>query len=445
MRRLYRWACLAMGMGLAPLAVVPVLQAPAGAATHAVTRTPGTTWGAFSPCSSNASQNCATVYAVAFSSNGSTVYIGGSFTKLISPSGTQSVSCNNLAAIKESTGLPDTTFKCPTGWNGPVFSLAVANGRVYAGGKFTRVAGRAGGNLAAFNGSTGAVDTSFTGTTSAGVYTISPTQGGADLYLGGAFAKVDGWHSQPMAAEVNATTGSFVSTFAPRIAYSGSKSPCPSHYACSGSVHTFFAGSNASGNSTLYIGGQFTSIGGKPRYTIGAVNPTTGAVTPFTAPVKPSGASSDPPADQWVSQIIQSGQALYVGQAGPDQFLYRYNLSGTMQWSDAPSGDVQTIALSPDGSQVYVGGHFNCWCSGSNRPPQSKTTNMHLARVSTSGSLDTSWDLFYQPWASPDYYGVWALGFDPANGDLWVGGEGLYIQPYGTSTKYQAPKVAVFR
>ena len=147
--------------------------------------------GALLPWNPNAS---GTVQAIAAS--GSTVFLGGSFTK-VGGKGHQ-----RLAAVDATTGAPITTFK-PT-INAEVMTLALSGSDVYAGGMFTTVNGATHDYLAALNTSTGVLDPAFTGSADAGV--LASTVQAGKLVIGGDFANVNGG-SQNHIAALNPATG----------------------------------------------------------------------------------------------------------------------------------------------------------------------------------------------------------------------------------------------
>jgi len=423
---------------LSVLLLLPVVRtARAGASTTTtVTSTPGSTWGVFAPCPSKPSENCGAIYSIV--NAGGVVYIGGSFTELISPNGEQSLPYQDLAAITESTGQPDTAFG-PHTFNGPVDALAVSpdGSELYAGGQFTTIDGSTAHAqyLAAFSSGNGA-HLAFPGSTNGAVYALLTS--GTSLYVGGVFWRADGqW--QPHAAELAASSGALDQAFAPQIAYSGPTSPCYSRFACRASVHSFYLGTDANGAPTLYLGGEFTSVGGQARFDLAAVDPSTGAVTSYD----PHIIQYQDDAMDWVSQVVQDGSEVVAGEAGYNNILIAFGLSGQTLWHDVASGDIQAVAVDSSG-HVYAGGHFNCWCNGPRTPPPTgPDERIHLARVSaTTGALDSTWAPFYEPWWSPYFFGVWALDITP-DGDLWAGGEGTYIKANGLT--YPAPKLAVFR
>src|ERR1043166_2197392 len=88
------------------------------------------------------------VYAIVRS--GDVVYLGGSFTSLVSPNGSTTLPADGLAAIDANTGQP-------TDWrpvaNGTVFALAasVDGSEIYVGGTFSTIDGVARSKFAAIS------------------------------------------------------------------------------------------------------------------------------------------------------------------------------------------------------------------------------------------------------------------------------------------------------
>jgi hypothetical protein len=136
-------------------------------------------------------QTNGTVWSLAYS-NG-VVYAGGAFTSVRppgSPLGTNEEPVSYLTSFNSSDGSW-------TGWsptvNGTVYAVAVSpdGSTVYAGGTFTSADGVAVHNLAAFNTTTGALITSFKPNVNAKVTSIAVSPDGSTVYFGGSFSKVD--------------------------------------------------------------------------------------------------------------------------------------------------------------------------------------------------------------------------------------------------------------
>src|SRR5919112_976597 len=152
-----RLTTFSAGLAMAALMVVlAIALAPPAHAALGLRDTPDKTW-----------MTNGIVYDQALSEDGQTLYIGGKFTQLRPPAGTPGTAqpVNDVAAIDVATGAPVSAFKPAVtsndGTTPAVRTLAVRNGRVYVGGRFTTVGGQARLNLAAVDPATGAVDTAF--------------------------------------------------------------------------------------------------------------------------------------------------------------------------------------------------------------------------------------------------------------------------------------------
>ncbi len=147
------------------------------------------------------------VYALAAASDGSKVFLGGGFTTVGgSPRG-------RLAAVTPDTGELVASWTTSASNNLVRALVADSADRLYVGGSFARIGGRAIPRLAAVSQSTGAVDTAFAPQPSATVRALTLSEDDTKLYAGGGFTAVGG-SSRAGAAEVSATTGA-VTAFAP--------------------------------------------------------------------------------------------------------------------------------------------------------------------------------------------------------------------------------------
>jgi outer membrane protein assembly factor BamB len=198
--------------------------------------------GALLPWNPNAS---GTVQAIAV--KGSTVYLGGSFTK-VGGKGHQ-----RLAAVDATTGTPIAAFK-PT-MDAEVLTLALAGSDVYAGGMFTTVNGAAHTYLAALNGTSGVLDPAFTGSADNGVLASTMTADGTKLVIGGNFTHVDG-SSQNHIAAVSPTTGATL-PWATHTSYGivALAADASGIYAAGAGNGGNFAAFNPSTGSSLWVGG----------------------------------------------------------------------------------------------------------------------------------------------------------------------------------------------
>ncbi|MEI6304925.1 MAG: hypothetical protein WCP09_02830 [Candidatus Taylorbacteria bacterium] len=126
------------------------------------------------------------VIALVLSSDGSTLYAGGTF---ITVGG---VTCNRLAAIKTSDGTASTTFNPNMGNRVNAVALSSDGSKLYAGGYFTTVGGVTYNRLAAIKTSDGTVVSAFNPDLGNRVMAITLSSDGNKLYAGGLFATVGG-------------------------------------------------------------------------------------------------------------------------------------------------------------------------------------------------------------------------------------------------------------
>src|SRR5579875_465607 len=128
-----------------------------------------------------------TIGTVAASPDGSTIYVGGSFTKV------DGVSRNHIAAFSSSNGalLP---------WNpnvsGKVSAIATNGDNVYIGGTFGKVGTTARTNLADVSASTGTL-LSWAPTTNDTVTSMDVSSDGSQVVIGGYFTQVNGLSQSP--------------------------------------------------------------------------------------------------------------------------------------------------------------------------------------------------------------------------------------------------------
>lgn len=140
-----------------------------------------------------------TVYALAGSADGSTIYIGGTFATV---GGTPRA---NLAAVT-STGTVRSDWSADTTGTAPdVLGLAAAGANVYASGRFTGIDGTTRKRLVLLN-STGNLITTFNPAPTGTVRVIAPSADGTRLFAGGAFNAIGG-ASRVGIAELNPATG----------------------------------------------------------------------------------------------------------------------------------------------------------------------------------------------------------------------------------------------
>lgn len=249
-------------------------------------------------------------------------YIGGAFTSV------GGLVRSNLARIRRDGSVdPNWIPDC----NGPVFALATANNTVYVGGAFTQISGQARSGIAALNVLTASAG-SWDPNASDVVRAIVPS--GRRIFVGGAFISIGGQTRNRVAA-LDAETGR-ATEWNPDI---GGESAAVTSIAISG--------------NTLYVGGNFTSAGGKPRNRVAALDSDSGAATPW-----------NPNADAAVTSIAVNGNSVFVGgqftSIGAENRNRLASIDATTgrasNWNPDPDGDV--LALVTLGDMVYAGGTF---------------------------------------------------------------------------------------
>jgi Domain of unknown function (DUF5122) beta-propeller len=273
------------------------------------------------------------------------VYIGGSFTT-VRPPGTTSraVVRNHVAAFDAKTGK---LLRWNPNANGAVRSLAVSRWTVFLGGNFTTVRGRRRAHVAAVNkaGTLRRWNPSANGP----VEEIVRDRSG-NVYLAGAFTTVAGRRRLRVAR-----VGPNGAVQAWKASVTAASGPCPN---CAPIV--FSLGLSAR-RSTLYIGGRFGRVNGKPRRSAAAVSTTNGSTRAWNPVI---GNPNKPASGRVLDMTFSRSRAYLCG----DFFWADGVVSANLVSVDLVAGnriasfDANTDGGSPacqlkDG-RVYVGGHF---------------------------------------------------------------------------------------
>lgn len=318
---------------------------------------------------------------------GSTIYIGGNFTKATDASGT--VSRLHVAAISASSGqLLAWNPKA----NGTVYGLAVGKKAVFIGGDFTRVRGKAVKNLAKVK-STGPgyvwkkFHHKFNNTVRA--VAIGKTR----VYVGGSFSKADGKSRLRLAAFTRKGHGTLVKKWHPNATH-----------AAVNRIRVVKEG--------IFLAGQFWKINGEvSAQRIALVRKTNGHL------IK----SFDAPAIYDIFDFSVTAHRVYVAMGGPGGYAVAYNRkTGHQIWKKTYDGDVQAITVLS--GVIYPGGHYSHLCRTDNTGPTGNcidsgaTVRHKLSGLTVSGALTTF---------DPDVnrrLGVLAMDALPAKHRLAVGG-----------------------
>jgi hypothetical protein len=279
--------------------------------------------------------------------NGSTLYVGGAFSTI----GGQFRS--RLAALDVATGTPTAWNPTPgPSWESSVAALALEGGTLYVGGVFDNVGGSLRKNLAAVDIETGAVT--------------------------------------PFRADANQVPGMGIGWVGNIVVHGGS----------------------------VFVAGSFGVIGGVGRTGVAALDPVSGAVKPWNPGPSPHNPSS-------VTSLVAFGGTVFVG--GDFSFIGGQHRNGiaaidaatgsATAWNPAPVGTGYTTvsALALDGGTLYAAGHFNT-IGGETRPG--------LAALDVTSGAALPWD----PNAGglPNAGGSpWTLRLVVGGGTVYVGGEFL--------------------
>ena len=318
--------------------------------------------------------------------SGSTVYLGGNFTTVGgSPSTTipTSTARNRAAAV----GTDGTLTSWNPNLSSSVYALAVSGSTVYLGGFFTTVGGSPSTTIPTSTARNRAAAVGTDGT----LGSWNPNVGGAvnalavsgsTIYLGGSFTTVGGSPSTTIPTSTARNRAAAVET-------DGTLGAWNPNLNC----NMFCVTAIAVSGSTVYLGGDFTTVGGSPSTTI----PTS------TARNRAAAVGTDGTLKSWdpnvvgggmtapISALAVSGSTVYLAGGfssiggTPRSFAAAVGTDGTLSdWNPnaggSPMGGATALAVS--GSTVYIGGSFTT---------VGGTTRNSAAAVGTDGIL-TSWN-----------------------------------------------------
>jgi hypothetical protein len=309
---------------------------------------------------------------------GNRIYIGGTFTDVRPPGGGTAVARRNVAAINALTGAVDPDWD--PGANGDVTALATDGTRIFAGGTFTAIGGRANVRLAALDPVTGLSVAGWRADANARVYSLAAA--GGRVYAGGSFTSIrddTGQQGVSRLAALDAATGRMVLTWRP---------------AADAYVR---AVEMSADNRRVFVGGDFRRISGSAHNRIAAVDAQTGDVD--------EGFTAD--GEYLVFDLAVSDNAVFAAVGGPGGRVSAFRAdTGDRFWRVNTRGDVQAVAV--DDTSVYAGGHFT------GNGEFAGVTRWRLAAVTTGGNLEQDF--------APQMSGqIWALATAP--GRLYAGGD----------------------
>ncbi len=322
------------------------------------------------------------------SPDGGVIYFGGSFSVI------NGVTARiNIAAVSSSTGLATSFDPDPNGQVGPV-TLSPDGNTLYFGGSFSSVNNNttpvARNFIAAVDTTTG-VATAFDPNTDNAVSTIIVSSDNNTVYFGGQFTTANGGTTRNYIAAASASNGtinSFDSNFDATV---NSLAISPD-------------------DSTLYVGGNFTTLGTTTRNRIAHIT-SDGSVDPDFDPTITGGAVNALVFSSTTNTLYFGGTFTSVNSTGRNRIAAVNATNGDLISAFNPNADdeIKALALSSDGDTLYMGGYF----MGLNST--FSTTRHRIAAVDTSTGLATSFD--------PDADGgVLALALSPDENTLYLGG-----------------------
>ncbi len=341
--------------------------------------------------------------AVATPSGGAeTVYLGGGFDKAGNPGSTPLTARKGLASFNASTGNLTTWNPALASVGSGVHALKISAGVAYVGGYFQKTAGI----------SIGAAAVDLAGNSGVGVWqSWAPNPNGfvraievaADgIFLGGDFSTVGG-ASRSSFVQVNKTNGTVT-------AWNQSTNALD--------INSVW-GLLLQGN-TLYVAGQFQSVGGRSQYHLASFDVSAGTANPALIPDPNNSVTA------LALQTVGGVDQLYIGGfftgiygfAQPK--LLAMDFQGNLKlFKSIPNDEVRALALN--GNTLYVGGLFTS-VGGTSR-----------TRVA---AIDLASDTVL-PFAPTTSGKVNALLFDGSK--LWIGGEaGNIAAEYGWGKRVDA-------
>lgn len=264
---------------------------------------------------------------------GDTLYVGGSFTNV------NTISHNSLMAID----TDGTVHSWDPNVHGTITDMAVSNNVLYVVGNFDVVGGSASrGHGAAYDTSTNGTLLAWDPGANSLIYSLAV--GGSVVYLGGTFTSLGG------------TARSYVGAWSTYSADAGTVQSWNPHASS-------YVKAVAVSGSTVYMGGQFTSVGATP------------IARSFVAGVGTDGTLSttwNPGASNQVLKIVPIGSLLYLGGVfttvggTPRNCLATVRTDGSVgSWNpDVTSWAYGALSIVPFGSSIAVGGSWSTIANG---------------------------------------------------------------------------------
>lgn len=313
------------------------------------------------------------VTALAISSSGSPIYVGGTFTAI----GGQS---------REDVAALSTSDATATSWqedaNGQVSALAVTSSIVAMGGSFSGVGLSSRSDLAAIStsGSLLSFDPSANGT----VYALALSPDASTLYVGGAFTTI-GAQARAGLASVSLASG-VVGSWNPGV--SGNTA----------TVNALATAKDSGGNTIVYVGGNFTTIAGTSQKDLGEIDASGSLVSWNPNPTVTTSAAVNAlllatDSNGHVTTVYAGGGFTVIGGQS-----YKYvaaldpTTASAVTWSSKPTITAPTVsatavpvsALARNGTTLYIGGDFT--------KINATGTGVYIAALDTATGALSSWN-----------------------------------------------------
>jgi hypothetical protein len=220
---------------------------------------------------------------------------------------------------------------------------------LYFAGFFHSVGGRARNNVAAVDSTSGAVthwNPRMSGIPNT-VYALCASRDGRTVFVGGGFDRIGG-KPRAQIAQLDARTG-VATTWNPRT--DGANDP--------GSdvdyVMTLALGVDG---STLYAGGYFESIGGMRRDHLAALDVSSGRTTPWNPSLVGDNVGAIVPGPDGKTVYIAGDFDNVGGQPRHGLAAVDSSSARATSWDPRPNDGVAALALGRDGRVIYAGGDF---------------------------------------------------------------------------------------
>lgn len=279
---------------------------------------------------------------------GNVVYVGGTFNNAVSPTGVTAPRAN-LAAFCLADGNLLSSFSANFG-GGPVNALATDGASLFVGGNFTTLNGAASNRLVKLNAGTGVRDTSFSpdpipapratppANPPEGVLDLAFSGSTGVLYAGGDFGKIGTGGGLMQSTKVDNAAG----------------------FNANGSLTAFRGGTDklvesiavSPDGSTVFLGGNFTTVHGVNRGQMARVTATAADAAGVQSPNYGIGAKVlDIAATSSNDVVAAVGGALGGGTGGRRLVSFSGATQGLNDVN--PQGDVQAVELI--GGTAYFG------------------------------------------------------------------------------------------